>query len=409
MINIRVLATVFALAAATPVLHAQAAPEPVGFAAAEGDGLSTTTGGAGGAVVTASSFEELVELVARAEPLVIEVAGTISGSGMVRLASDKTLIGRGSDAVLAGFGLHIAGRQNIIIRNLSFTGADDDAINVQDSSHHIWIDHCDLAGAHDGLIDIKRGSSWITVSWNHFHDHEKTCLLGHSDDNREEDTGRLKVTYHHNWFERTKSRHPRARFGQCHVFNNFYDRVSDYGVASTEDAEVLVEANHFLGVGEPTLVGYAASGPGELIETANLFVGSGAPETAGEVFDPTAHYAYAADPAADVPAIVREGAGVSGFAAPAAAAFARGDANSDGAIDIGDPVTILADTLGGDRLECRKAADANADGDVSIADAVYALQFLFTRGPAPDAPFPGCGVGPATSELSCERYDRCSR
>jgi pectate lyase len=70
---------------------------------------------------------------------------------------------------------------NVIIRNLSITGATDDLINVQLFSHHIWIDHNDFSNGDDGAVDIKRGSDFITVSWNRFHDHDKTLLLGHDD------------------------------------------------------------------------------------------------------------------------------------------------------------------------------------------------------------------------------------
>ncbi len=53
----------------------------------------------------------------------------------------------------------------------------------------MWIDHNDLSNAHDGLTDVKRASDFVTISWNHFHDHDKTALLGHSDDNAAEDLG----------------------------------------------------------------------------------------------------------------------------------------------------------------------------------------------------------------------------
>ncbi|NIT59346.1 MAG: pectate lyase, partial [Aliifodinibius sp.] len=129
---------------------------------------------------------------------------------------------------------------NIIIRNLLFRNSVDDAINVQESAHHIWIDHCDLTNAYDGLIDIKRGSEYITVSWNKFYNHQKTCLLGHSDNNAAQDSTHLLVTYHHNWFNGTNSRHPRVRFsGLTHVYNNYY-YFNSYGIASTMNAEVLV-------------------------------------------------------------------------------------------------------------------------------------------------------------------------
>ena len=51
-----------------------------------------------------------------------------------------------------------------------------------------------------GYVDIIRESNYITVSWNHFHNHDLTSLVGH-DDNYTADRGKLKVTYHHNWFD----------------------------------------------------------------------------------------------------------------------------------------------------------------------------------------------------------------
>ena len=105
---------------------------------------------------------------------------------------------------------------------------------MQDGAHHVWVDHNVFARAFDGLVDVKRGASYVTISWNTFREHNKTSLVGHDDD-FVSDKGALKVTYHHNWF-RSNSRLPRVRFGEVHVFNNFYDGVKSYGVASTQDA-----------------------------------------------------------------------------------------------------------------------------------------------------------------------------
>ena len=200
----------------------------------------------------------------------------------------------------------------MIVRNLSIQDSPDDAINVQRGSHHVWIDHCDLARAKDGLVDIKRGSDLVTVSWCRFHDHGKACLLGHSDkpDVLAEDRGRLRVTYHHNFFDGSRTRHPRVRIGEpVHVFNNYF-RATEYGVASTADAGVLVEGNCFEDVPAPTLTRYGDSKqPGRLAERHNTFVRSGRPQAAGSVAE--IPYRYELDPAERVPAIVRTGAGVS--------------------------------------------------------------------------------------------------
>jgi pectate lyase len=46
---------------------------------------------------------------------------------------------------------------------------------------------------YDGLLDITHAADWVTVSWNKFHDHYKTCLVGHSDNNGAEDRGKVRI------------------------------------------------------------------------------------------------------------------------------------------------------------------------------------------------------------------------
>jgi pectate lyase len=253
-----------------------------------------------------SSFADLQSAVSGSTARIVEVAGTISGSGMLSVGSNITIRGVGADATIAGFGLNISSQLNVIIENLNFRDADDDSINVQSESENVWIHHCTFSSGYDGLVDIKRGSSFCTVSWNRFSDHHKTCLLGHSDGNATQDVGKLKVTYHHNYFDGSDTRHPRARFGHVHVFNNYY-RGADYGVASTCDAMVLVEANYFEDTASPTLTQYGSSPDGNVVERDNVYEGSGSPQTRGSV--PEVPYAYTPDAAADVPAIVVDGAG----------------------------------------------------------------------------------------------------
>ena len=177
-------------------------------------------------------------------------------------------------------------------------------------SHHIWIDHCDLSDGYDGLLDIKRGSSYITVSWNHTHNHTKNMLLGHDDGNGAQDVGRLKVTYHHNWFDNTPQRNPRARFGEpVHIFNNYYLHNTDVGVACQANAGCLVEGNYFDNVEEPMTNRYA--GPqGRIVQRSNTFVSSGPPVVGGSVQEPSLFYSYTLDHSADVKTIVMQGAGV---------------------------------------------------------------------------------------------------
>jgi pectate lyase len=133
-------------------------------------------------------------------------------------------------------------------------------------------------------------------------------LLGHSDGNGSQDRGHLRVTYHHNWFDASTQRHPRVRFGNpVHVYNNYYNSNSGYGVASTEGAGVLVEANSFENVEDPFHLGEGDSGPGSLVARNNLLVNSGSGQTGGSVA--AIPYGYSADPAATVKSIVTANAG----------------------------------------------------------------------------------------------------
>ena len=259
-------------------------------------------------MVTAATPDELLRHLATAAPVVIQISGSLKLGRMLNVPSNKTLLGIGADAKLTDGGLNLSGASNVIIRNLTFERSPDDAINIQDGSHHVWIDHNTLTTANDGLLDIKRGASYVTVSWNVFREHSKTSLVGH-DDNFTSDRGALKVTYHHNWFK-SDQRNPRVRFGEVHVFSNFYDAVRSYGVASTQDAKVVVEGNVFKNVRQPALVGYEESGPGDLVERGNVYDNSGTPQTRGEAFDPTTYYAYTLTPISEIAGLVQAAAGV---------------------------------------------------------------------------------------------------
>jgi pectate lyase len=78
----------------------------------------------------------------------------------------------------------------------------------------------------------------------------KSCLLGLS----EGTTSGLYITYHHNWFDHSDSRHPRVRYYSAHVYNNYYDGNSKYGVGSTLGSSVFVEGNYFRNAKYPILI-----------------------------------------------------------------------------------------------------------------------------------------------------------
>jgi pectate lyase len=283
-------------------------PQPIGWASYNDLGLKGTTGGAGGATVIVTTEEELKDYIRRDDPYIIFVQGTIT-MAQKDVKPNKTIIGIGTNPTIMG-GFRIKRSHNVIVRNLIVKESGYDGFSVEYDTHHVWIDHCDLSDCHDGLLDITHACDYVTVSWCRFSNHDKTCLLGHSNNNAGEDIGHLKVTYHHNWFDGTEGRHPRVRFSYLtHVYNNYYYRNS-YGIASTCDAEVLVEGCYFRNVSRPTLVGYGSSWDGDLVQRNNIFVGSGSRETRGTVPEPSEYYSYTLDLADDVPAIVTAGAGL---------------------------------------------------------------------------------------------------
>ncbi|KAL7269285.1 hypothetical protein RUND412_008061 [Rhizina undulata] len=222
----------------------------IGYAT-EGDG---TTGGAGGAVTTVSSLAALKTAAASSGAKIIVVEGTITGNTVISVASDKSILGASSSSTLSGVGLKIKGVSNVIVRNLKIEKvlADaGDAIGV-DSSSNVWLDHLDLSSDqdhdkdyYDGLLDITHACDYVTVSYCYLHDHWKASLVGHSDSNGSEDTGHLTVTYHHNYFQNLNSRGPSYRFGTGHLFNNYYESVSD-GINTRDGAQLLVENNVFV-------------------------------------------------------------------------------------------------------------------------------------------------------------------
>jgi pectate lyase len=287
-----------------------------GFASVNAMGQNGTTGGAGGPTVVATTAAQLEAYVGQVGPLNIMVQGTIGLSGMITVVANKSIIGVGSSAHITGGGLQLGSTtrpgNNVIIRNLKFSDADDDSISVTNSAHHVWIDHNEFLPGYDGSLDIKRQSNYVTVSWNRFSGTDKSMLLGHSD-GFTADIGYLKVSYHHNFFDAANQRLPRVRFGEpVHVYNNYYRNIGLYGVVSVENAGVVVEGNYFENVAFPcySVSGYADSGPGRLVQRGNVFSNSGTCEAGGSVAEPSGYYGYTLTPAGQVPSLVSAGAGV---------------------------------------------------------------------------------------------------
>ncbi len=280
-----------------------------------------TTGGGSGPVVNVSSLSAFTSAVGSSTQQTVRLTGHFTCSSEITVTSNKTVYGVGSGSGLTGCGLKVKGVNNVIIRNLQISKVpasvgDGDAIHVERATH-IWIDHNDLSSDtshgtdfYDGLIDITHAGDYITVSWNKEHDHIKCDLLGHSDDNASEDTGHLRVTYHHNWFNNCDQRGPRVRFGNpVHVYNNYYFNSGTYGIASTCNAGVYVERNYFENTPHSVVDQTGSSPVGNVKVLNNYLVNSGAEQVHNSGSVAAIPYSYTVDANSSVKSVVTGGAG----------------------------------------------------------------------------------------------------
>ncbi|MBG0857270.1 polysaccharide lyase family 1 protein [Streptomyces spinoverrucosus] len=305
-----------AAAAALAAVAVLALPQPAGAAESSPIGFGAgTTGGGSAPAVTVSTLDAFRSAVSGDTAKVIRVNGLIPLSGQVDIGSNTTVVGVGSASGFTGGGLRLKEVSNVVVRNLNISKpvAPADGITVQKSTK-VWIDHNSFSADrehdkdhYDGLLDINHGSDDVTVSWNTFKDHFKGSLVGHSDNNASEDTGHLKVTYHHNLFSNVYSRIPSLRFGTGHFYNN-YVSGADTACHSRMGAQMLVENNVF----RSTKIAVTTNRSSDVDGFANLRgndLGGAATEVSrvGTFTNPP--YGYTAEPASSVVASVTSGAG----------------------------------------------------------------------------------------------------
>ena len=266
------------------------APAIYGYGAVTDDSTTpyTISGGAGGTVKTISTLADLQAMVtdetlASDAPYIITFSGTIgigsNTSVKYSVGSNKTIYGSTtSQGHLKNIELSLEG-SNIIVRNMVFSeviaddeykGIGNDALGLG-SAEHVWIDHCEFyshltpqqydgssySGTceakdyYDGLLDIKNGSRYVTVSNCYFHDHWKACLCGSSDVTENGDT-KMRITFYGNYFYNVGSRMPLFRYGKLHMYNNYFKQGPDATGASAVNmrlgSEGYFDYNYFEGL-----------------------------------------------------------------------------------------------------------------------------------------------------------------
>lgn len=224
-------------------------------------------------------------------PLCIRIIGLLKKDDMPTLGSSTiglqvkgkgqnmniTIEGIGNDATFHGFGILVRNCRYVELRNLGVMMHPEDGISFDTDNEHLWGHNLDIfygenkggdKAKGDGSFDVK-GTLYATVSANHYWDSGK-CNLNSNKDEVD------YVTYHHNWFDHSDSRHPRVRVSKhLHVFNNYYDGNSKYGVGATTASCVFVEKNYFRHCKYPMLISKQGSdihnGTGTSSETKGNF------------------------------------------------------------------------------------------------------------------------------------------
>lgn len=281
---------------------------PLGFGRA-------VTGGAGGAVVTVTTPEQLAAAVSGSTPLIIQVSGVLDFTGsegpITRVAclqrqcpspmesqyrvninefcagqptvnftydkagttpllvgSNKTIIGLGPNATLKGKGLRITdGASNVIIRNLTITTINPqiiwggDAIKIDDADG-VWIDHVRFSLINRQMIVTGMGKATnVTISWNEF-------------DGRTPYSSKCNGTHYwvmlivgatntitvaDNWLHHTSGRSPESggygSIASMHFVNDYYDYVPGIGANPyTTNSKYLFEGTYFRNVDHPFVI-----------------------------------------------------------------------------------------------------------------------------------------------------------
>lgn len=271
----------------------------------------TITGGFGGETITLSKLEDLTTYksqISGNDPYIIQVTDRISTttnkSETFDIGSNKTLIGeKGQDYGFKNINPKISGT-NVIVKYLHFGevigddywgGSGNDALSIK-GGKHVWIDHCEFSSKsvptdivtgkeikftdynfvvdtegedctpeekwakdfYDGLLDVSEQSRFISVSNSYFHDHQKACLCGGSNDKAEtQPQGSLvRMTFYNNYFEKIHSRQPLFRFGRAHIYSSYYKGLGDSsGIEVRAESLVNVNSCYFEGFNSSKVVG----------------------------------------------------------------------------------------------------------------------------------------------------------
>jgi pectate lyase len=207
-------------------------------------------------------------------PIAFRIVGTVNAEDMDYFGSKEeglqikgrksyselniTIEGVGNDAVIYGFGLFARNTTSLEIRNVAIKTGMDDGISLDTDNSHVWIHNVDVfygpnkggdQKKGDGAIDVKGNSQFVTISYVHFWDTGKSTMCG-----MKSESGPNYITYHHNWFDHSDSRHARIRTMSVHMYNNYYDGIAKYGAGATTGASLFMDRNYFRACSKPMMI-----------------------------------------------------------------------------------------------------------------------------------------------------------
>ena len=203
-------------------------------------------------------------------PIAFRIIGKVSLSDLDHISSsaeglqvkgatmNMTFEGVGDDATVYGFGFLLREAVSVEFRNFAIMRCLDDAMSLDTKNSNVWIHNMDLfygkkgsaadQAKGDGTVDIKGDSKYVTVAYNRFWDNGKASMCGMTSE-----SGENWITYHHNWFDHSDSRMARIRTMSVHMYNNYYQHNDVYGIGATKGSSVFMESNYFDAVKRPIM------------------------------------------------------------------------------------------------------------------------------------------------------------
>jgi pectate lyase len=259
-------------------------------------------------------------------PYILRIMNDLSGE--FELGPNKTVEGANDNITIHG-SLSFSGTatmtlSNLIVRNLKIdaVSSTEDGMDIR-FAHHVCVEHCEFVDGPDGNLDVVSEANYVTIAYNKFYytpawrplpgetalNHRFSNLVGSSDTTMA-DRGKLKVTFHDNWWaDSVVERMPRVRFGDVHVFNNYYSSTGNsYAIAGGTEAKLLIENNYFENVNSPHIF-HEGDTTAQIVASGNEYSNAtGLRQTGqGSAFVPP--YAYVLAPASSVKAAVMATAG----------------------------------------------------------------------------------------------------